>query len=304
MVPRLNGIGDFEMRRAMIQGGDVTSERERFNEEGFYIFRNVLNRAVIEEIVTEIGQVFCDQLRVLGIDPEPENLSPQQAMKRLFDLDLKRYLAATSVLARLAGVGRLLHSEPIWKVVQRLGCRRAAIPTHPVTHLMSPDLQIPDGYYGLEPHQDWPSLQGSLDAFVVWVPLVDIDAGMNPLELIPGSHRNGLMKAEIGQNESVIDPRAFRESDFIPLEVHAGDIAVMTSFTVHRSSKVGRTGAVRLACSTRYENMEEATYAERGYPSAYKRSIHRDLYVPGFPNQQQVLKAFGFETTEDRETPR
>jgi hypothetical protein len=288
----------------MIQNGDITSERARYNEEGFFIFRDVVDRGAIEEIVTEIGQVFCDQLRMLGIDPEAGRLSPQQAMKRLFDLNLKRYLAATSVLARLAGVGRLLHSEPIWKVVQRLGCRRAAIPTHPVTHLMSPDLQIPDGYYGLEPHQDWPSLQGSLDAFVVWVPLVDIDAGMNPLELIPRSHRNGLMKAEVGQNESVIDPRLFRESDFIPLEVRAGDVAVLSSFTVHRSSKVGRTGAVRLACSTRYENMEERTYAERGYPSAYKRSIHRDLYVAGFPSQQQVLKTFGFGAAEDRESAR
>lgn len=270
-------------------------EREQYNAEGFFVFRNVLDRADLEAVVAEIRLVFCDQLGLLAIDAEAEKLSCPQAMKRLFELDLVRYRAATSVLARLAGVARVLHSEPIWTTLGRLGCRRAAIPTHPVTHLMSPDLQIPDGYYGLEPHQDWPSLQGSLDAFVVWVPLVDIDAGMNPLELIPRSHRLGLIKASIGQNESVIDPSYIRESDFIPLEVRAGDVAVMSSFTVHRSSKIGRPGAVRLACSTRYENMDDPTYAARGYPSAYQRSIHRELYIPDFPERQQVLRIFGIE---------
>lgn len=271
----------------------ITPERESFNQEGFFVFKGLLSPASVETVIAEIRQVFADQLRLLGIDANAENLSCPQTMKRLFDLDVKRYLAAASVLARLSGVARLLHGEAIWEALRRLGCRRASIPSHPVTHLMSPDLQIPDGYYGLEAHQDWPSLQGSLDAMVVWVPLVDIDAGMNPLELIPRSHLRGPLEATVGQNESVIAPSAINEADFVPLEVKAGDVAVFSCFTVHRSSKVGRAGAVRLACSTRYENLDEPTYAERGYPSAFKRSIHRELYFPNFPSHKQVLDVFG-----------
>jgi ectoine hydroxylase-related dioxygenase (phytanoyl-CoA dioxygenase family) len=158
---------------------------------------------------------------------------------------------------------------------------------------MSPDLQIPGGYYGLEPHQDWPALQGSLDTVVVWVPLVDIDAGMNPLEIIPGSNRRGLLKAAPAQNESVIDASAYKESEFLPLEVKAGDVAFISCFTVHRSSRTGRAGTVRLACSTRYENLEETTFAERGYPTASNRVIRRDLFIPNFPSHEQVLNVFG-----------
>lgn len=270
----------------------MTPERERFNREGFCVLNGVFDRARLLEVVSEIRQVFCDQLRLLGVDADAERLTYGQAMKRLFDADLKKYLAATSVLARLSGVARLLHSQELAAALERLGCRRAAIPSYPVTHVMSPDLQIPNGYYGIEAHQDWPSLQGSLDAIVVWVPLVDIDAGMNPLELIPRSHHLGALAATTAQNESVVDPSCYDPEDFVPLEIAAGDVAFFSCFTIHRSSKVGRSGAVRLACSTRYENLDESTYAERGYPSAYKRSIHRELYLPDFPSREQVAQIF------------
>ena len=270
----------------------LSPERAAFNDEGFVILRNVFNRSRLQQIVAEISGIFVDQLSLVDVDGRAEQLSCEQAMKRLFDLDLKKYLAATSILARLAGVARLLHSDALWERLQAFGCNRASIPTHPVTHIMSPDLKIPNGYYGIEAHQDWPSMQGSLDAIVVWVPLVDIDAGMNPLELIPGSHRLGLLKAEIGQNESIVDPASYRDEDFIPLEIAAGDVALFSAFTIHRSSKVGRAGVVRMACSTRYENLSEPTYAERGYPCAYRRSIHRELYFPDFPERKQVLEIF------------
>lgn len=272
---------------------NITPEREAFNKAGFFIAKQAVDRGRLAEVVDEIRAVFCDQLKLTGVDAEAEQLSYGQAMKRLFDLDLKRYLYATSVLARLSGIARLLHSNAIWDSVQRLGIQRAAITSHPVTHLMSPDLQIPNGYYGLDAHQDWPALQGSLDVVVVWAPLVDIDAGMNALELIPGSHRLGLLQAIPSQNESVIDPQSYDEKDFIQIEVNAGDVVFFSAFTIHRSGKVGRTGFVRLACSTRFENLEEATFVDRGYPSAHKRSIDRKLVLAGFPTQEKVLKIFG-----------
>jgi hypothetical protein len=66
----------------------------------------------------------------------------------------------------------------------------------------------------------------------------------------------------------------------------------MSVFTIHRSSLQGKLGNCRLAVSTRFDNGDEPTFVDRGYPTAYVRSVARDQYYPGFPSQQQVDAVF------------
>jgi ectoine hydroxylase-related dioxygenase (phytanoyl-CoA dioxygenase family) len=157
---------------------------------------------------------------------------------------------------------------------------------------MSESLKVPNGYFGLGAHQDWPSMQGSLDSLIVWAPLVDIDKDLYPLELVPGSHKNGLIKSEVKENYSEIEDGLYTTSDFIPVEVQKGDVIFMSSFTVHRSSIIGHKNKIRLACSLRYENMQEDTYVDRGFPTAYQRSVQRNSLLKGFPDPKKVKSIF------------
>ena len=67
----------------------------------------------------------------------------------------------------------------------------------------------------------------------------------------------------------------------------------MSVFTLHRSLREGAADRMRLALSTRFDNAEEPTFEARAYPTAYQRTVKRDLYVPDFPSPAQMAALFG-----------
>lgn len=257
-----------------------------YNEKGFYIEKNLFNKASIDDVVSNIKKPFADQLNLSN------NNKLFHLMKQLFDKDISKYKKTISVLSRLFSVQRLLTNNKVIEKLEDIGLKDLVIPTGPVVHIMSESLKIPGGYYGQGAHQDWTSMQGSLDAVIVWIPLVNIDCNLYPLEVIPGSHKEGLRKGEIEEFYYKINTSEYNEKDFIPVEVNVGDVIFMSCWTIHRTGLNGRKNDVRLGCSIRYENINEPTYIERGYPTAYKRSVDRELFDEDFPSINDVNNIF------------
>lgn len=134
-------------------------------------------------------------------------------------------------------------------------------------------------------------MQGSLDSVVVWLPLIDIGRDLGALEVIPGSHKWGLLDADIvdgyGKLRNSVD-----ESDLVTVEIEAGDALFFSTFLVHRSG-TNMTDAIRWSCHFRYNNLREPTFVERGFPHPYIYQPQTDLITPEFPRRAQVLRTFG-----------
>ena len=81
----------------------------------------------------------------------------------------------------------------LMRVMTELGLTVPALSTRPVIHYMADQLKIEGGYHKTPMHQDWRSVQGSLDGITIWLPLFDVGAGDYPLEVVRGSHRGGLL---------------------------------------------------------------------------------------------------------------
>jgi ectoine hydroxylase-related dioxygenase (phytanoyl-CoA dioxygenase family) len=215
-------------------------------------------------------------------------------MQKLFSVDVNAYLAAARHLSKLLSIQDLLLHENIRAFIKNLGLSLPSVPTSPVVSIMSERLKIAGGYFGLAPHQDWPSMQGSLDAVIVWAPLMDVTAASFPLQVIPRSHAQGLWGGVNTASAREIDPRLYGEEDFMPFELRRGDVVFMTTFTVHRTGVmhgVNECSGLRIACNTRIENSAEATFVKRQFPCAYKRTVERELITKDFPSQMQVKKA-------------
>ena len=244
-------------------------------ENGFYVAKSLVSKEVIDETIVSIKKHFDNQLKLLNQEI-PNDV--YDSMKLLHKVDIERYKKTTGSLWRKMRLYNLLHHENIQNFVkENFGWNDIVIPGGQVVHIQADSLKIPNGYFGLVAHQDFPSVQGSLDGFVVWIPLVDIDANRYPLEVIPRSHKNGVLPSiENSSSSWEIKPECYNESDFVPATCEVGDVIFMSNFTVHRSSQNG-DDRLRLACSTRYDNADEETFANRCYPSAYIRTVQRIL---------------------------
>lgn len=132
-------------------------------------------------------------------------------------------------------------------------------------------------------------MQGSLDSIVVWVPLADVDVKLGALEVVPGSHKLGLMTSEVVNSFGKVD--RFNDNDFVSVEATQGDVLFFSSFLVHRSG-VNVTDSIRWSCHFRYNNLAEQTFIERGYPHAYIYKPQEELITAGFPSEELLGNFF------------
>lgn len=265
---------------------------DEYKKNGFCIVKGLLPAELAVSVMDDIHKLFYLQLASLkpALSPrKSENM--QHDMKTLLDTNVDAYLAAARRGAKLASVTRYLTHEDIVSTVKGLGVEIPTISAEPVFHISSDQLRIPGGYHGFEPHQDWPSIQGSLDCVVAWAPLVQIDESNFPLQVIPGTHRLGLTGGKITDNLFEVDVSTYNEADFVSAVVEPGDVVFMSSWTLHRTGVKDCQG-FRISCSNRWENAAEPTFIERGYPCAYKRSVIREFITPEFPTKEQVNEVF------------
>lgn len=269
-----------------------------YKQNGYYIAKDVFTKqsSQLMTILQEIDTIIVQQLQRFHVHyaASSDKELIYQHMAKLLSLDSEAYLASLKLCAQLFSVQSLLMAPQLINILKSFGIALPCIPTTPVLHVLGDDLKIPGGYYGIGVHQDWPSLQASLDAIVIWIPLMTVTKDNFPVEILPGSHLAGLYPGKPVEHLYEIDASLYNENDFIPAEVALGDVLFMSSFLLHRSGVEGKSG-FRMACSNRYENASEKTFIERAYPHAQKRVVQRELIFGDFPNADQIKEVFSYE---------
>jgi ectoine hydroxylase-related dioxygenase (phytanoyl-CoA dioxygenase family) len=270
----------------------MSQELDAYKANGFFVAKGLLDGKAIAQLLDSMKKTVADQLRGLSVPAEHDDIF--SALKALHSADIDRYRKVVGAFWRKEEAFRLAHHDNIVDFLkEKFGWTDLFLPGGQVVLIMAHELKIPNGYFGFVTHQDFPSVQGSLDGVVVWFPLVDVAKDNFPLEIIPGSHKLGLLPTiSHGASTWEVKPECYNPSDFVPVEVKAGDVIFMSVFSIHRSSVEGQLGNCRLAVSTRFDNGDEPTFVDRVYPTAYTRSVAREQYYQDFPTQQQVDTVF------------
>jgi phytanoyl-CoA hydroxylase len=269
------------------------ADRDAFLRDGFVVVRGVLDPNELDAINAEMAELFALQLRRLGlpVDGGGSRAAWLANAARLLAVDVEAYISTARLTQMVPSAHRLMVSEPILNVARDLGVSVPVISTRLSNHIMSDALRIPGGYHKSPPHQDWRSMQGSLDSIVLWVPTTPVTEASHPLQVVPRSHLLGLLDTvEHIMTPTVSDPR-ITEDQFLSLPMQPGDVVAFSSFMVHRTGETG-DGQVRIAFSTRFNNAAEPTYIEHGYPTPYKYSYRTDLMVPDFPTPRDIAAIF------------
>ena len=270
-----------------------TSACETYRSEGYVVARGIIDVGSLDEINREIADLFILQLRRLGLRVK-EGASREAFRDNAIGLlkaDVPTYISTARLTQMLPSVHRLLISQPIMKLAKELGIDFPVISTKAAIHIMSDDLKIPNGYHKSPPHQDWRSIQGSVDSIVFWLPTNPVSLDSHPLEVIPKSHLLGLLNTtEHIMTPTVEDPRISDEM-YVPITVEPGDVIAFSSFMVHRTGDRD-DGLVRIALSVRFNNASEPTYVAHGFPTPYKYSYRLDLMFKDFPTSADLKSIF------------
>ena len=264
-----------------------------YKRDGYLLLRGFFDPLELDAVRAEAKQIFISQMRRHAIVATDELLEDEfaQGMFQLFATDLQSFTNCGKHAQHLISLHRLALDERIVFVLKALGLNFPCISTRPVMYFNSRQLASKEVYWRLAAHQDWRSIQGSLDSVVVWVPLVAIDKSLGALEVIPGSHRDGLLAADLidgyGHLHEPPDDRKLAS-----IEVDKGDALFFSTFLLHRSG-TNVTSGIRWSCHFRYNNLEEPTFVERGLPHPYIYKPSEELITKDFPNPSLLDKIFG-----------
>lgn len=267
--------------------------KKTFDRDGYVLLRGAIDRAPLDSVLKQCRDLFRRQLLRHGgaIDP---GAPPDTELLDLFRIAMPSYLAAAKLTQYLPSLHRLGASDAVLGLLGKLGIVHPVISTRPVMHIVAEELRVPGGYHRTPPHQDWRSVQGSLDAVVVWLPLVEAGSESAPLEVIPGSHRHGLYPAQSDPFGNRVADGAVDEADFLPVLAVPGDVVVFSMFLVHRTGARQSSGA-RWSASFRFNNLDEPSFAARDFPNPYIYRPRDDLLLPDFPAAADLQEIFGKE---------
>jgi len=264
--------------------------RATFRRDGFIKVKNVISDEIIKKCIFDINKLASNRLNYLGLAGEAgNNLGDRLAY--LKKNNEESYLGVARQSQYLASLHQIALSDPILGLLSSLGIERPVIATRPVLHLVDDRLRIEGGYYKTPPHQDWRSFQGSLDSVVFWVPMTDVSVSDHPLEVVRGSHRNGLLASEECPFGHCVASDLLGGMEFEALEVNCGDVIAMSGFLVHRTGERGGD-QLRIAASFRYNNADEGSFVERNYPNPYTYRPDLRILHPAVATEDKVAKFF------------
>lgn len=151
-----------------------------------------------------------------------------------------------------------------------------------VSHYTARDMT--GGGYGLPLHQDFPSMASSKNAIILWMSLTDASEATHGLQVVPGAHKNGALPGDQLEGGYVLNDQG--EDGAVVLNVKAGDIVAMSSWLPHRTYLNAGYHGWKLSLSQRFDDLNEASWAERGFSNAYGTSVDRDLYARYFESNK------------------
>jgi phytanoyl-CoA hydroxylase len=264
-----------------------------YRRDGYVVIPRLFPPERLEPVARDLAAVFHARARGLGLEL-PEAIDQHgfgDLLGGLFQQDIPSYIAAAKLTQHLASVQAMGLDPALMAVIEGLGLSLPAVSTRAVIHFMADRLKIPGGYQKTAPHQDWRSVQGSLDGVTVWAPLYDVGLADYPLEIIPGSHRRGLAEHEPDVPNWRVAGGLYEDSAFEPLTLKAGDAVIFSGFLIHRTGERGGHD-VRVAFSYRFNNVLEPSFVARNYPNTYLYRPDPTIVTPDFPTASDVAAFF------------
>ena len=248
----------------------------QFHTNGHLLLKNVAAVRPLLEAMREEVRALGSQFRPgRGDDIDAQTIAALAPAQRQTFYRGLRYLPATTQLAC---------SELLLDIGRRIGLARPA-----VMHSYNLRMDMPhETQFLFHWHQDVTYLLGSANSVTYWVPLGTVDAHHGSVEVIDGSHRQGLVPFHYTGDGPVpphkpMSPRDIRlDADptarSTTIEAEAGDILVFSQFLLHRSTP-NLSNDIRWVAQVRHSDFAEPEFQRAGFPFGDVTNIFQHEYL-------------------------
>ena len=267
-----------------------------YKKNGYLLIQDFFSKEEVNSILKKAKGVFSRQFyRNSYLDTDDISMISEkkynQCLYRLFEEDKDALMNCGKQIQHLIDLHRLSLDSRIENLLYEIGLKEPNISTRPVMYFNNPALAKEKVYHTVDAHQDWRSMQGSLNSVVIWFPLIDINNDLGALQILPKSHLEGLRTDFMHSGFGMVKLSKEEEKRLKSVELEKGDILVFSSFLIHQSGN-NTTDKPRWSCHFRYNDMAEKTFIERKFPHPYIYRPQDTLITENFPTKDNLLKIF------------
>lgn len=249
-----NRFAFLPMRESNDLLDDTDALRARFDEDGYLLFRQVLDREVVKDLR---GEMLAALARRGWVEKPRIPISSRCLIVPLREDD-EEYLEAYQDIQRLELFHEFAHDEALVAIMRQV-LGDTAFP-HP---LKIARLAFPDHFEAsTPPHQDFPNNQGTPALTAAWIPVTPMVGEMGGLAVLRGSHRWGRLPLArhlgAGNRCAVVPDDMAEACHWVTTDYDLGDLLVFPSMTVHAALDNGSEFDLRLSVDYRYQLEGEA----------------------------------------------
>jgi ectoine hydroxylase-related dioxygenase (phytanoyl-CoA dioxygenase family) len=272
--------------------GDADALRDRFADDGYLYFREVLDADRITALRRRILKVLADRGWVKDV---PLLMKGVAAIPPVREGD-EEYLECYDEVQKLEEFHTLAHDPQLLAIMQHV-VGPTAFP-HP---LKIARLAFPANYeVSTPPHQDYPNNQGTPNLTAAWVPVGACPVELGGLAVLRGSHKYGVLPLDIslgaGNRQARVPPDMLEKLRWVTTDYALGDVLLFGAMTVHASLHNASEFFMRISVDFRYQQEGEALTPICLEPH-FERLSWDDVYADWSSRDHQYYwKDLDFET--------
>lgn len=229
--------------------GQPEALRARAAQDGYLFFRGLLPEGTLRAARAAILEV-CARFGFLNpAHPLNEAVAAEGVRYREGDPE---YMAAYDEIQRLESFHALSHEPALLEALRGLFGEEVLVHPRNIARVMFPQ----NNEFTTPAHQDYVHIQGTEETWTAWIPLGDCPRELGGLEVLPGSHRHGVLPVRSAYGAGGLGV----ETDGLGLEwaggdFRCGDVLLFHSLCVHRGVNNRTANQVRLSVDYRYQGV-------------------------------------------------
>ncbi len=260
---------------------NTSALKEKLREEGYLLFREILDLELIREVRNRILDLLWDQD---WIDKD----FPRAAAKCKADVPIPshdpRFVRLHTAILSLEEFHRVPFDKSAIELIERLLDDEVIVHPRRMARVVVPSTR----WRTVPVHQDYTYVGGSVNFLSAWIPLKDVPIEQGALRILTRSHTDGLHETtDNGKEKGFLDIPEDHPG-WLVTDYKLGDIIIFPPTTIHGATD-NHSDSIRLSMDVRYQGIREPILKWQTQPP-YQPYLPLDwsLYTNGWANSRLV----------------